>query len=517
MNRGLTAIRNSSVSLITQVIIILLQFVTRVVFVRHLGVEKLGLTSTFTSLLSTLSLAELGFHTAVVYNLYTPLAEKDEKTINKIVSIYRLLYQAIGIFFIVAALCCLPLLPRILKGVEVTWFVRCVFLIQATISASSYFLAYKRSVLYADQQGYLSNLTDALVNIIADVIQIVLMLWLHSFLVYLLVRLLQTVTGNLIVHRLCAKKYPYLRREPIDREILRRIVSQVKDIFTSKMAGYVYNSTDALVISAFVGTVQVGYLNNYVVISKSIRKLSGSITSPIAPIIGNLLADHKSDRSVQSQMSVFDIYNIVRFLLAGLVVAPIVVLSDTFVTLWIGADYLMDVSIPILLAADLYIHIVHSSCCDYISGSGLFAFDRKVSMLGAGTNLFTSVILVNYLGVAGVLVGTVISQMVFWVFRSYGVFRYCFRQGKTAFLSYWGKQLYCLTVFVGICWVQRTLFSMLNIASLLLRFFAGGVLCEVIFLTAAILLCAWMPEFKHLLSFIRKIIGTRFRRRRSRN
>lgn len=507
MNRGMIALRNSSVSLLTQIITVLLQFVTRSVFIRYLGVEALGLTSTFASLLNTLSLAELGFHTAVIYNLYAPLAEKDEKSISKIVSIYRLLYQAIGIFFIAAAFCCLPLLPYILKGVEVTGFVRCVFLIQATISASTYFLAYKRSILYADQQGHLANLTDILVSILSNIIQVLLIIWLRSYIVYLLVRLAETIAGNLIVHRMCSKKYPYLHKEPVDRGILQRIVRQVKDIFASKLAGYVYYSTDSLVISAFVGTVQVGYLNNYVIISKSIRLLVGSITGPITPIIGNLLAENKSE---QSQISVFHIYTFVRFLLAGLAVAPIVTLSDTFITMWIGADYRMDAWIPILLAADLYIHIIYSACIDYISGSGLFTFDRKVSVLGAGTNLITSLLMVNYLGVAGVLVGTVISQMVFWICRSNGVFRYCFHQGKMAYLAYWGKQLYCVAVFVVVCLIQGAVYSAIQIPNLLIRFLAGGVMCEILFLIAVFLLCSWLPEARHLMVFVKKTIASRF-------
>ena len=498
MNRGTIAIRNSTVSLLTQILTIVLQFATRSVFIRYLGVELLGLSSTFASLLSTLSLAELGFQSAVVFNLYTPLASHDQDTISKIVSIYRVIYRFIGILFIIASICCLPLLKYVIKGIAVTNLVRCVFLIQAANTASTYFLSYKRSVLYADQQEYLSNLTDAAVNIVGNVIQIVLTVWLRSYVVYLLVRLAQTIAGNLIVHYLCTRKYPYLRRMPVDRQIMKRIVHQVKDIFFGKLAGYVYSSTDSLVISAFVGTVQVGFLNNYVMITSSIRTLANSITGPITPIIGNLLADSQDK---QSQRSVFDSYTFVRFLLAGLTAAPIIVLADFFIGMWLGTEYLMSRSVVILLAADLYIHIVHSSCCDYITGSGLFAFDRKVSMLGAGINLVTSVLLVNRLGISGVLIGTVVSQFVFWLCRSYGVFRYCFHAGWQAYLFYWGKHLYYLAVFFAVCIVQESIFTKLPIASSLTRFVVGGVLCEILFLISALLLCGWMSEERSVLSF----------------
>lgn len=503
MNRGTIAIRNSTVSLLTQILTIVLQFATRSVFIRYLGIELLGLGSTFSSLLNTLSLAELGFQSAVVFNLYAPLAAHDEDTISKIVSIYRVIYQFIGFFFIIASICCLPLLPRIIKGIEVTNLVRCIFLIQAATAACTYFLAYKRSILFADQQGYLSNLADAAVNIAANVIQIILTVWLRSYVAYLLVRLAQTIAGNLIVHRLCTKKYPYLRRMPVDWQILKRIVHQVKDIFFGKLAGYVYSSTDSLVISAFVSTVQVGFLNNYVMIAGSIRTLANSITGPIAPIIGSLLADSQKK---PSQCTIFDRYNFVRFLLAGLTSAPIIVLADCFIELWIGTEYLMSRSVVTLLAADLYIHIVHSSCCDYIIGSGLFALDRRISILGAGINIVTSILLVNRLGISGVLIGTVISQIVFWICRSYGVFRHCFHATWSAYMLYWGKHVYYLAVFFAVCNVQRAIFSMLPIDSLLIRFIVGGILCEIVFLICALLLCGWMPEERSILSFAAKFI-----------
>ena len=255
-----------------------------------------------------------------------------------------------------------------------------------------------------------------------------------------------------------------------------------------------------------MGTVQVGFLNNYVMIAGSIKTIANSITGPITPIIGNLLAD---TQKTQSQRSVFDSYTFVRFLLAGLTAAPIIVLSDCFIEMWIGAEYLMSRSVVILLAADLYIHIVHSSCCDYITGSGLFAFDRRVSMAGAGINLVTSVLLVNRLGISGVLIGTVISQLVFWICRSYGVFRYCFHGGWSAYLLYWGKHLYYLAVFFAVCTVQSAIFSILPIEISLIRFVVGGVLCEVLFLISALLLCGWMPEERSILSFAARFLRKR--------
>jgi O-antigen/teichoic acid export membrane protein len=503
MNRGKIALKNSGVGFIAKVVSILLQFVTRNFFIKYLGVDMLGLSSTFSSLLNALSVAELGFQTAVIYNLYKPLADKDYETINKVVNIYKLVYRAIGIFFILASICCLPLLPYIITGIEITNYIRCIFLVQAASSACTYFLAYKRSILYADQYGYISNFVDMLVNIVANIIQIIIIIWLKNYILYLIVKLIQIYIGNIIVHIICTKRYPYLHDERIDFNIFKRIVLQVKDVFTGKIAGYIYSSTDSLVISIFVSTVQVGYFNNYTMITNNIKVLSNSITTPIAPIIGNLIAC-KDDKD--SKIESFNLYNFVRFLIAGAVVSPVIVLTESFIKFWIGDEYILNQSIVVLLSAELYIHIMHSSCCDYISGSGLFKIDKYISMIGAGTNIVTSIIFVKWIGVPGVLMGTVVSQIIFWLTRSFVVYKYCFEKMGKAYLKYWTKQTIYLLLFCLICFAQEKIYSLINISNSFIKLLMGGIICELVLGVTVMIFCSKWKETRILLCEMKKIV-----------
>ena len=60
----------------------ILGFICRIVFVRCLSADYLGVNGLFTNILTMLSLAELGIGSAVVYALYKPLLWC--KTYNKI-------------------------------------------------------------------------------------------------------------------------------------------------------------------------------------------------------------------------------------------------------------------------------------------------------------------------------------------------------------------------------------------------------------------------------------------------
>ena len=66
----------------------ILGFICRMVFVKCLAADYLGVNGLFTNILSMLSLAELGIGGAVVYALYKPLAEKNEKKIASLIKVY---------------------------------------------------------------------------------------------------------------------------------------------------------------------------------------------------------------------------------------------------------------------------------------------------------------------------------------------------------------------------------------------------------------------------------------------
>ena len=252
MNRTQKVMRNSAVNLIGQILTILLSFISRKVFIQYLGVEMLGLKSTFASILNALSLAELGFQQVIVFHLYGVLAKDDKKQINALVNIYKLVYRCIGCFFIGAALCCLPFLQVFLSDIEVTPVVRAYFMVQALTGACTYFLAYKRNILYADQSSYISGLIDTIVNTTGTLISISVAILTRNFLLFLAVDLVKNYLSNLFVHIACTKRYPYLHTEKIDWKLLKKIAASLKDVVLERLAGYIYVSTDNLLISMFI-------------------------------------------------------------------------------------------------------------------------------------------------------------------------------------------------------------------------------------------------------------------------
>ena len=486
MNRTHKTLRNSAVSLMGQILTILLSFISRKVYIQYLGVELLGLNATFASVLNTLSLAELGFQQVIVFHLYGVLARGDHEEINNLVNIYKVVYRWIGIFFIGAALCCTPFLQVILSDVEATPMVRVYFLIQALTGACTYFLAYKRNILYADQNSYISGLIDTAVNSAATVISILVVLFTGNYLLFLLVQLAKTYLSNLLVHMVCTKRYPYLHSTTLDWKLLKTIAGDLKNVIIERIAGYIYSSTDNLLISAFISTVQVGFLGNYTMILGNVRTMVNSLTRPLVPAVGSIVADGRHENQ---QMDTFRLLEQAFFWLTGMAIVPVFVLSESFIRMYLGERFIMSRWILLLMCVDLYVHINHDPCLCFLSANGLFRQRRDISIAGAIVNIVVSALLIRPLGTVGILAGTAVSQMCYWVARSVVTFRSCLKQSWQAFARYWLRQLWLLGVIVGAIAVSSVVTQRLSLGNDLLNFLVGGILCEACFGILALVCC----------------------------
>ena len=475
MNR---IIKNSFFGLVFQLTSALSQFIIRNLIIKYIGVELLGISSTFNSVLGALSLADLGFQTAIVYRLYKPIHDDDKKKIAELLYIFKYIYIGVGCFFLVACTFAIFFIPFIIKGVEINRTVYEIFVLSSLSPAMTYFLSYKRSLLYADQKEYISKIVDCACLITFTLAKIYAIAINKNFQMYLIFDITQIMVSNIIVHFYCKFKYPYLQRnKSFNKETFKIIMTDTKDVFTGKLSGYIYSSTDNIVISSFISTITVGYFVNYTMITKQISSMINSILNPVAPFVGRMLAKNEEKAS---QNSFFEIYTFIRFIIAILVVVPTVVLLDDFVDMWIGKEYLLSWKIPILLGTDIFISIVYAACYDFNNGSGLFKLEKKVMFIGALMNITISIVLTNVLGIEGVLIGTVFTQFYFWISRSKIAIKYSLKENNKYYINYLKKCMFYVITFYGLIFGGSKAELIVTLDNKFLCFIVKGVLLEFI-------------------------------------
>lgn len=430
--------KNSLISTIGHMCSMLLGFFAQRCFVHYLGLEVQGINAVICDMLNFLSLAELGVGSAIVFRMYKPIVENNTEMIASLMQMYRFFYRIIGLVVFIIGNLLLLFLPVFMKDQTTGMgYVRLAYYVQLISTTSTYFFSYKRSLLFADQKQYICKMVDIGANILFTLVRIVTLLLFHSYMLYLVLQLGQNLLSNGIITIYCNKKYPYIRTKKIKKyENTREIFVDTKDILFGKIAGYVYNATDNLVISSFDGLVSVGGLTNYKYVTNSVKNLISSMTDPIMASVGNYV----QAKTVDDSYRMFQRYTFIRYVVANIVATGLFVCTGTFVGLFYGEEFLMSQTIPLLIVTELYIGIIYGPLGEFTSVLGYFAYEKYIHMAGAAINLITSIWLIQVVGIEGVMIGTCLSQAFFWVAKSILLFTKYF-QSKEKLIQVWKRYL----------------------------------------------------------------------------
>ena len=493
---------NSASSVLYQITNAIIVLITRNIFLNYIGVELLGINSTISSLINAFSLTELGFQGVIIYNLYKPLNEKDYDQINKIMSIYKNVYRAIALVVLVSGLIFLPFLPYLLKGIYITRIIIFIYILQLVNVSFSYLLSYKRTLMYADNKDYYSKFVDMIFRISINVIKIIVVIYTQSMLLFLLLDIIYTVVSNFFVHIFCKKLFPYLKNEKFDKQLFLKLFKDVKDVFFGKVSGYIYSSTDNLVISSLIGPSTVTLLTNYTSLILQLKSLVNSILYPVIPIIGRNISKNKNTELM------FNMYSELRYFFAGTILIPTYLLIDDFIILWIGDKFILSMLLKVLLMIDFYITIVYAPCYEFNNSCGLFAFEKKIMLFGALLNIIISITLSFFIGLEGVLIGTSISQLFLWGARSYICFNNVLKSGNSSFFKYWIKNFINILIIILLILVLSIFKSLVLSDISVLNFILWGFISVFLYWIVYYLNYKNTSFVKYIINMIR-VIGKR--------
>ena len=281
----------------------------------------------------------------------------------------------------------------------------------------------------------------------------------------------------------------------MDWKLLKSIAINLKDVVLERLAGYIYGSTDNLIISAFISTVQVGFLNNYTLIFTHIKSLIRSLSTPLIPALGNKVA---IEQRGSQQMNTFSLLEQLYFWLAGMAVIPTYVLADSFIGMFFGERFVLSGTILFLLCIDLYIHINQDVCLSFLSANGLFRKQRNISIGGAIINIVVSLLLMKPMGIVGILAGTAVSQVYYWVARCVVALNDCLHQNGKTMVFYWMKQAGLLGIIVAAIWISKAIAQQLFVLNGVVTFIINGVICEACFLLLGLVCCRGIPAQRQL-------------------
>lgn len=416
---------NIAVNIGGQFLTMLLNFISRMVFIRCLSAEYLGVNGLFTDVLSILNFTELGIGTAMIFSMYEPAARNDEPKLTRLMNLYKWMYRAVAASVLLFGLILLPFLPYLIKGGEGIQNLPIIYMMYVLSSASSYLLNYKNSIYQAHQKGYIRTGWGMICDCIRTVLQIIALILTHNFILYLLLQFVMQFVPNIIVSCMVDKEFPYLNesKELPDKEERNGILKNIGAMSMHKLATIIVRNTDSLLMSAFIGLTTVGIYSNYKLVLNNLNNLIGKLTKAFSGSIGNLSTLESSERLYQ----VYRELEFLFFVMASYLTGGLMILFNPFITIFFGEKYCFPLATVVVIVTEFYITLMRQTNLLFREAMGLFWNDRYKAVAESIINLVVSLLLVKPFGVAGIVGGTIISSVTtcVWVepyiFMKYGV------------------------------------------------------------------------------------------------
>lgn len=464
--RTLNSAKNLASSLGLSILMIVMGFVTRKIFVDNVGVEYLGLNGLLQNVLGIMTLLEGGFAASVVYNMYKPLAENDRPRILALLQLYRKVYRYIAGGVFLCGLAIYPFIGYIIKDAEGLSYVSVVYFIFLFNSLIQYFTAYKWSIINVSQKNYKLTVINLVYQLGLNIGKMAILYYTKNYILYLVVEALFGVGYNIAIVRKANQLFPYIvtkEKYTVEPEVKKKIMTNMKALIINSIGGYFMHSTDNIVISAFIGVGIIGLWSNYTLLTGTVNTFITQTLNSFSESVGHLIAS-------ESKQKVYDVFKTIFFVNFIVVSIPVILMWATlspFISWWLGSEYELSPVMVGIVLINFYLGGMRSSALTFKVKSGIFVNDRWTPMLMGIINLGLSLLLVQWFGLSGVLAATSISIISIGLWQAPRLcYKYAFNQPLRKYFAHYGAYT---AVGVAALFVSMWICSLVEIENKLLN------------------------------------------------
>ena len=492
-------IKNSLYSIICYMITTILLFWSRRLFLDNLSVEFLGYDSLFKEVLAFVSLADLGIGGAITYRMYEVVARGDQKQVVKMMNMYRYIYLALAGLILFFGLCMIPLLPLFIKNTQLSFpYICLIYCLQLLGTGSSYLLGYNRIRFQAEQKEYVTVKIDLFMNVIAQLLRIIVLLTVSNYIVYVMVTIVQNVGANVWI----ACKYRTTFGKDEATKIKKQDIQQLellkdfKNFIFHKIASIVYGGTDNIVISSILGVSKVALFTNYTLVANQLNAVIDKLFQPLIASIADLIYKESREKAYY----LFRGLDFLFFLIGTYLCVGISSIIQSFVSLWLGKQYLQNYLFVYLITCNVYIVWAHKVLVLFRSTMGHFEEDRKYMNWSAIINLSISIVLGRYFGFSGIMLGTVLGHLCIWYGRMKVVFHTYFKMETAGYIKDQVKRFTEALLICGVC-----IFITRELAVSWWGMIIKGILVTIIYVLYVCVLFRKSEEVSIIVEYLKKI------------
>ena len=405
---------NLSTGILYQIVVAVLSFWVRKVFLEHISVYYLGLDGVFSNLINMLCLLDFGVGTASTYYLIKASANNDRKDLMITYTAFTYLYRIIALVLCVIGF---GLYFRLDLFVNTAGYDYQIIQISFTLTflrtIAFFLMSCPKTVLLCNQQNYYNMIVNTFVTIAFAFIKIIAIIQFENFYVYLIVLLIETITNYAVIGHKFHKLYP--NNELVQKDQLKskihEILSYGKKILVLNINTFIFNSTDNLIISKVLGTITVGIMSNYYMIVNAVQLFATQVIDAATASISNYIND-KNVNETENINELLSNMNFVCFAMGVFCSTCLFGLTNEFINLFFGGNFLVSKSIILIFSLNVLAVLFQNALQIFVNGRGLAAYEIKYAIAMSIVNLTISIIGAVTIGVIGVLIGTLAANLI---------------------------------------------------------------------------------------------------------
>lgn len=452
-SRTYNSIVNSLWGIAASIVTTILNFVVRIVLVKTLGEEINGIHNLFQSIISIMTLMEMGLNTTMIIHLYAPIKENNQTLTKGIIGFYRKIYRIISlVFFLTGIILSIFVLDEIITCSIPISEIRIFFLLFVLSFSLGYLTNYRRCIIFAEQNNRISIISTTISELIFRSIQIGLLLLYHQYYIFLVLLILERLFNNGLCNHYVVKHYPFLKNlhdYVIDTDKKKSIFNTVKPLFVNQMANTVQMASRSILISLLLGNVSiVGYYGNYQLIMSVIQLIFSQIGGAFTSSFGNLSVGSTSEVLGKSYFKSSFLMNWI----AAICCSCFICCSDNFIFLIFGENFIIDRLSIVILTLNLVIYLLDIPMISVQNAMGLHNLDSKYMIIQAIFAIVLGYIFGYYFGMAGIFTGLLIPLVAFsFIRKGIVISNHSLGIGTSMYLKYSVFELFkvCTTVFVS--------------------------------------------------------------------
>lgn len=429
---------NISASVASRILLLFIALFIRRLLIQNIGNDVNGLNSLYTSIIGLLSVAELGVGSAIVFSMYRPIVDGDDRTVGALFCLYKKLYRIIGAVIFIAGSVVMPFLPRLINDYEsigvnvyITFFLT---LVSVTLS---YLYSAKTSLIEAHKNNYITTGIATISRLLRYILQIAAILIWKSYTVYLTCQVIETVVIWVMTERTVRRMYPEIicMNEKLNDDTSREVEKNIKAMFMHKIGAVLVGAIDSLVISAFIGVVILGKYSNYTVLAGVVSSIIALFFTPLTSVIGHMCAVSPKEDIKRY----FGYFYSINYILGVVFFMGYYAVIDDAVTLFFGKGLDLPEAVAYLISLNQFIGYLRYAQLTFRDAAGVFYYDRWKPLVSSMSNLGLSILLVKILpqdyALAGVIIATIITWMLICdTVEPYILYRHVFRQSPAGFI-----------------------------------------------------------------------------------